>query len=158
LCIQSSHRQTEMYPLCLLQSHCANQKSALTGLERAEGDTYMLNNVAPFQLLSNEVLFLKTVSRLRVLAADASLKALRNWRFLFTGARLAVTTTPRAQIRVRMQFLHSIVQVLWFEVSNVENGLGCRSQNLRNRFSGISLRRVGTVFICCRASNFQQPC
>lgn len=27
----------------------------------------MLNNVAPFQLLSNDVLFLKVVSRLRVL-------------------------------------------------------------------------------------------
>jgi hypothetical protein len=70
----------------------------------------MLNNVAPFQLLSNEVLFLKTVSRLRVLAV--------------TGARLAVTTVTRTQIRVRMEFLNSIVQASWFEVSNIENGLG----------------------------------
>lgn len=87
----------------------------------------MLNNVAPFQLLSNEVLFLKTVSRLRVLAADASLKALRNRRLLFPDARLAVTTVPKAQIRVRMQFLNSIVQASRFEVSNVENSLGCRN-------------------------------
>ncbi len=98
----------------------------------AKGIAHMLNNVAPFQLFSNEVLFLKTVSRLKALAADASLKALRNWKLLFTWVRLAVTTVPRAQIRIEMQFVSSIVQASWLEVWNVENGLGCRNQNVRN--------------------------